>query len=309
MKHTRSCIFVVSIILLLILFPACNIVVQNNSEEQTKDTSQNEPVEQTQPEEQTKPEESPADSTAPTAAPNNDMPQPEVIELGLDEIISVDLYGTGDETMLELAFSNGLLVLHVSGDGYAHELLLAEMPDGYLTSAYYVHSFDGYPFVVASYDYISDDFETSAVRFSGTEPVCDFRLPLYVENIDELEFSAYGYLQAAGTWAAGTTVYFVDDDIEWRGTYVLDQQSPTYTELEVAKELPVKLLNNGEYEDSALLPGAPLSFTVTDGDTYMEFVLWDGTEGVFYFEWSGDWIETIDGVPVYEYFVNLPQFG
>jgi len=57
-------------------------------------------------------------------------------------------------------------------------------------------------------------------------------------------------------------------------------------------------------KNSTLLTGTRYPF-----ETYMEFSLWDGTEGYFNFDWCDDWIETIDGVPVYEYFVDLPQFG
>ena len=314
MKYTRSCIFVVTIILLLVLFTACDIFfpgyndyVVIDEEDEPEDEAEDDPEDD--PEDEAVPPEIPqfTPETPETSAPVN--AQPGVTELIIDKPVMVDLYSTGEQTILELTFDNSLLAIHAIGDGYDNEMLIADMPDGYVLSAYYVKSYDGYPFVTVSYDYISDDFETSVIEFSGYEPECNFRLPLYVTEIEDDYFTAYGYVNAVGTWAVSTSVYFVMDSLDWRGVYELDQQAPAYMDVDVAMNLPVKLKQNGEYKDSTLLPGAPVSFIATDAETYMEFELWDGTEGIFYFEWDDDWFETINGVSVFDYFHDLPQFG
>lgn len=314
MKHIRSCIFVFSIISILLLFNACILITPQTDDdpndiiEDDQDTvkNDNESADDhaTSPTEKPQKTYSPAESAKTPVASN-----PEVIELFLNEPVSVDLYGDGTAVKLEIADSGDSLVFHAIAGGSERTLSIADIPAGYITNAYYVKSYDSYPYAVVSYDYCSDDYETCVISFSGFEPVESLRLPLYVAEIDVDYFTAYGYIQSAGTWAVATSVYFVRDTIEWRGTYVLDQSAPSYTEMEVARELPVYLWEDGEYKEYSLSPEAPLSFTATDGESYMEFTLWDGTEGYFNFEWDSDWLEIIDGISVYEYFVDLPSYG
>ena len=211
---------------------------------------------------------------------------------------------------MEISQSDGSLFLLSSGNAFSYDyrIPIAEIPAGSLVSAFYVLSSDGYPFVVVSFDYCSDDYVTKVFSFSGSEPHEIFSLPLPVSQIDEYGFNVNGYLNAVGTWDVTTSAYFVQDTVEWRGTYVLETESESYTEVTIAKDLPVTLFHD-TYKASTLGPGAPISFTLTDGQSYMEFITWDGTKGSFNFEWSSDGNEMINGVSAYDYFEELPSFG
>jgi len=302
MKRIRSLIcFVITIILFMLLFTACFQImppVDNASDESVETAEEGNPADKTE-----------KTDNEPTLTPTAETPQPGVVELFLGESISVDLYGDGTVTALTIVDSDGALTLRSTQGSNEHSIPIADIPAGYLSNAYYVRSFDGYPFVIVSYDYISDDFETKVFTFTGIEPHEEFKLPLYVTLVDELGFDTYGFLQAVGTWAVSTSAYFVNDTIEWRGMYVLDKGGDAYTKARTVMNLPVQLIQDDNYVDTFLAPGTELGFIYTDGESYVWFVLDDGTEGVLYFEWDSDWIELIDGVNAYEYFEELPLFG
>ncbi|MBT3319610.1 MAG: hypothetical protein HN948_07385 [Clostridia bacterium] len=308
MKRIRSLIiFVICIILIPLLFTACIQIMPQPTSDTTEETAES--VEEDKPtEDEPEPTDKP-DSTDPPQESKSPSSQPGATELFLGEPIMVDLYGDGTATQIKIIDEDGALVLMSAQGSVENALQIANIPAGYLTNAYYVKSFDGYPFVIVSYDYISDDYETKVFTFTGFEPYEEFKLPLYVTQINEFGFDAYGYIQAVGTWAAGTSVYFVQDMIEWRGTYVLDKDGDAYTKAITAMNLPVLLIQNDEDVYTNLAPGTALSFIETDGESYVWFVLDDGTDGEFYFEWDSDWIEMIDGVNAYEYFEELPLFG
>ncbi len=302
MKSIRSYIFVITIVMILLLLTAC-IQIIPPSDDNTSEKPAN-PIE----------DDIAVNNETPTQKPvpakeTPDAPQPSVLELFLNEQIMVDLNGDGSMTEIAINDVDGKLVLSSAQGGFDNDILIADIPAGHLTNAYYVKSADGYPFVVVSYDYISDDFETSVFSFKGFEPNRDLTLPLYVTRVDEFGFDAYGYVQAVGTWAASASVYFILDTIEWRGTYILDQDSVTYTQAKTVMNLPVQIWSSGDYVSKVLAPGTVISFVETDGESYISFVLDDGTEGYISFEWNSDWIELIDGIRAYEYFEELPLFG
>ncbi len=263
---------------------------------------------------QTDPEKDPADrpeesASAEQAGQPAIQADPETVEVFMDSPVFADLNGDGETTEITLADDDDNLSLHTAQGDSQYEISFVDLSIGYFMNAYYVKSYDGYPFFVVSYDYCSDDFETKAMNFSGAEPKEIFKTPLYVDWIDEFGFEAYGYLQSAGTWAVRTHAYFVQNGIEWRGTYVLDRSAPSYTKVRTAMELPVQILVSDAYIESSLPPGTVLGFMATDGESYMDFELEDGTKGRLNFVWNENWIEEIDDIPIYEYFVDLPQFG
>lgn len=232
----------------------------------------------------------------------------EVVEMFLDIPIFAEI---NEDSIVEIYLTNinETLSLCMANSDFTHCIDLADLPAGYLINAYYINTFDGYSFVVVSFDYCSDDFETKVVSLSDFEPEEIFSLPLYAKQVDEFGFEAYGYLQAAGTWAVGTHAYFINNDVEWRGTYVLDKEGPSFTKLQTASELPVQMLIDDRYAESSVPAGTVLSFSETDGTSYMTFVLDDGSEGKLNFERNDNGFEMIDGKPVDEYFFDLPQFG
>lgn len=232
-----------------------------------------------------------------------------VVELLINNPFFADLNRDGETKKIQLSDADEQIKLLIGKGDSRTEFFLVDTSIGYLVNAYYVQSYDGYPFFVASYDDCSDDYVAKVLVFSGEEIEEIFKTPLYVEWIDEFGFEAYGYLQSAGTWAVRTHAYFVQDGIEWRGVYELDQRAPTYQKVRTAKELPVQIQVNDAYMQTSLPPETVLSFTKTDGESYMDFVLEDGTQGKLEFSWSEDWIELIDNIPVYEYFEDIPQFG
>lgn len=248
----------------------------------------------------------PDDSPVETAVSNTSVT--EVTEPGAFELVSgepINIRINDTVIRIEVTDSSGSLSLSAVGGGTETHILIAESPAGYLENAYYVLSFDRYSFVVVNYDYGSDDYVTKVFLFSGAEPREIFSLPLPISWIDEFAFEAKGSIRAVGSWNVITTAYFVQDKIEWKG-YALDTESENYKELTIAKDLRVTLSDTNTA--SILLPGAPLSFTSTDGQSYMEFVLWDDTKGYFNFEWSSDGQALINGVSAYDYFEELPDF-
>lgn len=252
----------------------------------------------------------PNDPSGEPTAPVNHVVDADEIEAGAYELYlnkPVTSFINDITIKVEISNSDGSLFLLSSGNvsSYDYRIPIAEIPAGSLISAYYVLSSDGYPFVVVSYDYCSDDYETKVFSFTGSEPHEIFSLPLPVYQIDEDRFNVKGYLNAVGTWDVATSAYFVRGDVEWRGTYVLDKESESDTEVTIARDLPVTLFLDTNVA-SVLGPGAPISFTFTDGESYMEFELWDGTRGCFNFEWSSDGNEMINGVSAYNYFEELP---
>ena len=232
-----------------------------------------------------------------------------VVELLVNSPFFADLNRDGESREVLLSDAGEQMKLLVGTGDSSAEFFLVDTSIGYLVNAYYVQSFDGYPFFVASYDDCSDDYVAKVLVFSDGEIKEIFKTPLYVDWIDEFGFEAYGFLQSVGTWAVRTHAYFVQDGIEWRGVYELDQNAPTYQKVHTAMELPVQLIVNDTYIQTSLPTGTILGFTKTDGESYMDFVLEDGTQGKLGFSWSEDWIEVIDNIPIYEYFEDLPQFG
>lgn len=232
-----------------------------------------------------------------------------VVELLINSPFSADLNRDGETREILLSDAGEQMNLLVGKGDSRAEFFLVDTSIGYLVNANYVQSYDGYPFFVVSYDYCSDDYETKVLVFSGKEIKEIFKTLLYVEWIDEFGFEACGYLQSVGTWAVRTHAYFVQDGIEWRGVYVLDQRAPTYQKVRTAIELPVQIQVNDTYMQTRLPPGTILGFTKTDGESYMDFVLEDGTQGKLGFSWSEDWTEVIGNTPIYKYFEDLPQFG
>ncbi|OQB25279.1 MAG: hypothetical protein BWY11_00610 [Firmicutes bacterium ADurb.Bin182] len=308
MKSKSSIIiFIILILSVLMLLTSCIRFIPS-------DGANNEPEEQggrnTPVIPETDETEKPENKEPPLVSPalkTHEALEPGIYELTPAEPVIADINGKASE--IEIINSDGSLFLLYSGSGPEQRVLIADIYAGYLLDAYFVLSSDSCPYLVVSYDYCSDDYETKVFSFSGSEPLEILSLPLYVSWIEDFGFEANGYIDAVGTWDVITTVYFVHDTIEWRGTYVLDTESESYTEVIVARDLPVYLNNDGTYEESTLLPGAPVYFTSTDGETYMEFVLWDDTEGYFNFERNGDWEPMIGGAPAFDYFDELPMFG
>jgi len=301
----RSYVFVVAAMLVLLLWSGCEIITQSTDTSDDGSAVQSEDI-TAEADTEGNSQEAYLESSENQEIHSENS---EVVVMFLDTPILVRLSNDNKTTEIKITNTDDLLTFYSQDDESKYSIYLIDVSIGYFVNSYYVKSFDGYPFFVVSYDYCSDDYETKVMNFSNSEPKEIFSLPLYVVQIDENGFEAYGYLQSAGTWAVNTHAYFVNDGIEWRGTYVLDQKADSYTKVQTVMELPVQMLTNGIYTDSALPPGTTLSFTETDGKSYMSFLLNDGAEGKISFTWDDDWIEVIDGIPIYEYFNNLPQFG
>lgn len=209
MKYIRSYIFfVIAIMLVLLLFTACIQITPQPADDTTDDSFS--PSQETTQEGRTSQDkettniteteiepiatDSPQVSLPPSPQQTTYTPEAGVVELFLGEPVLVDLDGAGVMTEIEIIDADGALVLLSTQGGFEHHLYIANIPAGYLTNAYFVKSFDGYPFVVVSYDYCSDDYETSVLTFSGFEPSGNFKLPIAVHKINENKFSTYGYI-------------------------------------------------------------------------------------------------------------------
>jgi hypothetical protein len=88
-------------------------------------------------------------------------------------------------------------------------------------------------------------------------------------------------------------------------TIVMEGREPAH----LITELPVMMFVDGEYVEDTLPAGTLLYFTASDGSSYMDFRLTDGSMGRITYTWGKESCAMINGISMYEYFDNVEYCG
>lgn len=165
--------------------------------------------------------------------------------------------------------------------------------------------------LLVSYDPFSDDDTTLVMGFEENAVVETDIKGGRVEKIknDVLTFNVATY--TLGTYM-GTRDYVLTEARELQpagdGLFHYSKEHQWYKKLIVSKELPVALMDQGEYKPGTLSPGTSLLPLSTDEQTVVFFEQEDGTKGRLEITREDAFVQ-IQGSSDEEWFSNISYFG
>lgn len=178
-------------------------------------------------------------------------------------------------------------------------------------SVYYYTNSKGELAAMLSYDAASDDYVTIIYTFEGITPVEKSELLGLVTAVDTDSITMFDYVFVLGTWLANAK-YTINEDFTTTsagaGLWYIDPKEWEGRALTAAKEVPVKILKDGEYVEDTLPIGTKLWPTVTDRKSFVLFETEDGRKGRIEFERREGFLY-IDGIEDGEMFRNIMYCG
>lgn len=186
-----------------------------------------------------------------------------------------------------------------------------EATRGFAYGLYYFVNPDGELAAMLSYDAASDDYVTIIYTFKGITPVEKSELLGLVTAVDTDSIAMFDYVFVLGTWRANAE-YTINEDFittpAGDGFWHIDPKEWEGRALTAAKEVPVKILKDGEYVEDTLKVGTKLWPTVTDRKSFVLFETEDGRKGRIEFERREGFLY-IDGIEDGEMFRNIMYCG
>lgn len=225
------------------------------------------------------------------------------------ESVTMDLGrdGTMDTISLDCQYSEeGYKIADVNINGNkvtAHEYC-------YSVSGYIMHTKEGNDYILVCAEMENDYVQTALIGIENGEPVL-----LDSDGFDILGVSGENLwtrrkVDMLGSYLGYCNVVIQEDGfqpIEERYTYNIENYDWDYA-LIVKKELPCKLMVDGELKDATLDAGTKIAICDSDGEGVAGFQLEDGTYGEIQEEIS-DNQRLINGTDENEFFEQLPYAG
>lgn len=243
-----------------------------------------------------------------------DQQAPTKIELPSDMIVEedflADLNNDGmPETIIiascdsESVEYEDFITLYVSG---GLELYKIDITDGSYESAFITATDSGKPCLLINTAFI--DYNAEMFSFNGIEPVLRESISGLVTKVSGSEITIEDDTDVFGSWYY-TRDFILSDDFTLKPVSdyrikMVDQKESLHT----IKKLPVEILIEGVYVQQTLNEDTYIYPISTDGISYMNFRLEDGSEGRITYTYE-DYKFYIDGIHEDEYFDNIGYWG
>ncbi|MDD3242394.1 MAG: hypothetical protein PHD32_01565 [Eubacteriales bacterium] len=169
---------------------------------------------------------------------------------------------------------------------------------------------DGVLEILLCVDAASDDFQTVAYRFDGTQLLASNQLFGKAERVQDGKLLVSNWVNVLGTWA-GRMRYVLKDGFNFtQEEGALWECTKGYFEpIVLKKELVAEVLNNCQYEPITLPAGTQLTMVATDGSSEVYMTTGDGQACRFAIS-TGEYNQTmIEGAPAEDWFGELLYAG
>lgn len=217
--------------------------------------------------------------------------------------------GTLDEISLECNYSDDYSYMMVDVNVNGNKTGVDEYC--YSADGYFLHTEDGKDYILVCTGSDNDFVLTSLIQIEDGVPT-----KLVDEGMNILAISGdrmwtVRKVDMMGSYSGYCTVQIEDGAfkrVEERYTYKTQRDSERYSGLTTIKEVPCKLMMDGELKDATLPEGTTIHICDSDGESVVGFEMEDGTYGEIYQDIS-DWPHTIDGIDENELFEMFPYAG
>lgn len=181
----------------------------------------------------------------------------------------------------------------------------------YNANGYYLHTKEGKDYILVCTGSDNDFVQTTLIGIENGIPV-----NLTSEGMDILAVSGDRLwtsrkVDMLGSYSGYCTIEMKDNAfnrVEDRYQYDTKKDIDWNYAITVTKELPCKLMIDGELKDSTLPAGTKISVCNSDGESVVGFETEDGTYGEIY-QNTAEWPHTINGTDESEFFEMLPYAG
>lgn len=181
----------------------------------------------------------------------------------------------------------------------------------YNANGYFLHTKEGKDYILVCTGSDNDFVLTTLIGIENGVPV-----NLTSEGMDILAISGERIwtkrkVDMLGSYSGYCTIEIKDNTLkrlEDRYQYDTKKDIDWNYAITVTKELPCKVMVDGELKDSTLPAGTRISICNSDGESVAGFETEDGTYGEIY-QNTSDWPHTINGTDESEFFEILPYAG